>query len=235
MVSAEPPSVRVGCAGLPPRMSRQAYFERLAFLEIARPPQLTDAAVARWRKEVPATARVAVAVTVGPRDLSAAAVVAGPAGRLAAALEAEVIVVQTPPEVTPSASNRSDLQRFFGELGERAGAWGGLLAWRPAGLWEPAESVRLAAAMGALWAFDPVAPDPLDELSAVADQALAGGQAYLRPGAAGRGRGLRDDELEALAELCAGLERAWVAFEGVASHRMAARLSRALEQATDRA
>lgn len=230
MAGGEHDAVRVGCAGLPPRMSRHAYFDKLPFLEVEPPPVLTAHRASRWQREVPDYGAIAAAVTVGPTELSAEAVAAGPTGALAAATRAEVIVVHTRPEVTPSAATRADLERFFGELASTEMAQGAALAWVPTGLWEPMAAAKQAAAMKVLWAFDPIARDPLGEMDSAMDAAMAGGEAYMRPSRLGSRRPLSPEDLDELVELCEQLDRGWVAFTGGANTRHASRLRRALGQ-----
>src|SRR5438132_5554606 len=96
-------SIHVGCAALPPRISRAAYFAALDYVECSlwyeRP--VKSATWKRWLDESPAGA-LGVVVPVAP--------LAAPLGPAVGA-----IVIATPPAFSPSAHNRDRLRRFFGE------------------------------------------------------------------------------------------------------------------------
>ena len=59
-----PPTVKIGCAELPPGMSRIAYFQRLSFLESGAllTSQPAMKALRKWRTERPETSALSLAV-----------------------------------------------------------------------------------------------------------------------------------------------------------------------------
>ena len=244
----EPESlIRVGCADLPAGISRAAYFEHLDLLEVEstfwEPPG--ESALRRWRRETPvAEAFTLVAWQLITHEASSAGysrlnTKLAPDARArcgafrdtdevrmawartlsaARALEAEVILFETPPAFAPSEANRAALRRFF--LRAAAEAGGIRLAWEPQGLWEPAQAARLAAEIGVIYALDPLQLEvpPPDEA-----------RAYFRIHGMGIYRNkISDDLLELLADMVENYERAWVVFANVEKYPDAQRFHRLL-------
>jgi uncharacterized protein YecE (DUF72 family) len=104
----------------------------------------------------------------------------------AAALEAEALLLATPPDFTPSRPNLERLAAFLGRV-PRPGI---PLAWEPRGPWEPDRAATVARDLGLVLAVDPLRDDP-----------PAGPVAYLRLGAfAALGSRLGTYDLERIAE-----------------------------------
>ncbi len=72
--------------------------------------------------------------------------------RAARALEATVILFQTPASFGPSLVNRARVERFFGQIDRQGFA----CAWEPLGVWEDEEVASLCKALGLLPAVDPL-------------------------------------------------------------------------------
>lgn len=259
----ETPRIRVGCAGLPPRMPRERYFRDLSFLESdvmhRAPPR--RAAVRAWRDAAPDEAGFSLlawqalthaagkkgyafkgrdlgpaelAETGGLRDTPTIRSGVDAMREAAELLRAEAVVFRTPASFTPSAKNRDAMKRFFGDIAP-AGAFGGAWrVWEPEGLWGAEEAVRFSAELGVVLACDPLARDPLEEQLPVLATELPRDAAYFRI----RGLGSADQqldggELEALAEFIEDFERVWVAFGNVGKFSDARRFARALGAAPD--
>lgn len=225
--------LRVGCAGLPPRMARKKYFERLHFLEddttFFAPPD--PKVMTKWRKEcaptdvyaihawqlvthdatapsmkrLPAPLDAATAREVG--GLRATPRVAEAWARSVAAaraVNARAIVLETPTSFTPSSQSRDALRRFVGEVAADRGDLS--LVWDPRGMWEPRSAASLAADLGLLYAWDPLVVEPEDAPPPTEEQ-------YFRLHGLGLHRNrFSEARLEALAVHVEGAERAWVVF-----------------------
>ncbi len=213
------PIHQIGCAELPPRMSRGKYFEKLSLLEIAGffTGNPTRKAVRGWRENSPERARYSVIASSAlthqkqcmALDEAALKLVENLADSCSI-LQAEAVVFRTPASFTPSSANRDRLKRFFAELAtsERFGET--RRVWDPDGLWEPAGIAELAEAAGVLVAIDPLAHDPLEELAEFAARQMARGEAYLRITGLGHSRQRFESyQLEMLAEMLADTERSW--------------------------
>jgi uncharacterized protein YecE (DUF72 family) len=218
--------LRIGCAGLPPRMRRDTYFGRLDFLEsdlLAQRPPPTAKALRAWRKALPEGGGFSLLASIsGFTDEEATLAVDA-----ALALAAEAVVFQTGPDVVPSVRDRQRLARWFSEQvpAERLG--GAAPVWEPRGLWKPDEAANLAEELGAVLALDPLGHDPLDELS----HAIAAAPAtrYFRLVGLGRARrSYNAADLDKLEALCAGADRAWVVFAHVEKWRNATRFAERL-------
>ncbi len=237
--------IRVGCADLPSGISRATYFEHLDLLEVEstfwEPPG--ENALRRWRRETPATeaftlvawqlitheanspgysrlntrlAPEARARCGGFRPTEEVRMAWQRTLSAARALEAEVILFETPPAFSPSEPNKTALRRFFAEVaGEAEGIQ---LAWEPQGLWEPGQATKLAAELGVIYALDPLqleVPPPDDA------------RAYFRIHGLGIYRNkISDDLLELLADMVENYERAWVVFANVEKYPDALRFHR---------
>lgn len=114
------------------------------------------ATLKRWRR----SARPGFAFSVVlPRPVCELAVTGGPqlerALESATALEARCLVVQTPSSVRPTASNRRKLEELFSKLPSS----GVVLAWEPAGLWEPDDVFQTSRSLGAVPVVDAACED----------------------------------------------------------------------------
>jgi hypothetical protein len=220
-----PPTVKIGCAELPPGMSRTAYFQRLSFLESSAlvTSQPAMKALRKWRSERPEDSALSLAV--------AHTIDLGYLADAVAATGAEVVVFRTPAEISPSSSNRAMLSAL---LGDKTAALPAVRAWDPQGLWEPGPASALARDAGALRVLDPLATDPLREQVEVLDEALELGEAYLRPSGLGSGRArFRETDLDDLAMRLEAAQRIWVAFANPERLKDARAFVRRLEDAPD--
>ncbi len=189
-------ALHVACVGY--TGPRRRYWQAVDTLELTdRDLVAKPATLRRWRSEAPAHARFVVRV-------DPALVAAGFVGPDAAAawdrtravadlLEADTLLLRTPPSFRPTAANREALRAFFtahrGDL---------TVAWWADGLWEsqPEDRDAVCAAAGLLAVADPLADDEED---------LPGGaQVYWRVrGRVGMGGRLSDDDLDRLCGLAA--------------------------------
>lgn len=119
----------------------------------------------------------------------------------AEAVDAQGVLLRTPPLFTPTAAHRRALalfvERVRGELGER------LLAWEPTGLWEPDDAAALAAELGLVRAVNPLRDPP-----------TSGPTAYFRlRGLTGVRRGYTEDDLEEVLDKAAPFAEAFIVFD----------------------
>ncbi len=218
------PSHHIGCADLPPGMSRSKYFEKLSLLEISAFYDKNPGrkAVRTWREKSPEQARYSViapsALSNGsggksfPTSDSAQESVATLA-ESCALLKAEALVFRTPANFTPSSSNRARMKTFFNEIATQERFGDTALVWDPDGLWEPAGISDIVESTGILVALDPLAQDPLDENGQFVAEQMARGIAYLRISGLGHSRRRYESyELEMIAEMLVHLEKSWVLF-----------------------
>jgi uncharacterized protein YecE (DUF72 family) len=207
----------VGCAGLPDRMRRTRYFESLRFLEtdLIAQARVKQSVLQRWRDETPEGCGFALLATHSVthdsepgaghfRDSEVVRAGLVATQRAAETLGAEVVVFRTPPSFTPSVRNRDAMARLFASDTGRALAAAHTLVWSADGLWQPAAAAAHAEQLGMLLAIDP---------SSTEAPPVLGNRAYFRVSGLGSARrGLREDQLEAIAAEVSGLERAWVVF-----------------------
>ncbi len=107
----------------------------------------------KWRKSVPPSFVFSVVLprVVGdltPGDALDQALTASL--EVAAALEARCVVLATPPEVRPTATNKKRIAAIF----DRIPADGTVRCWEPAGIWEREEAIAHARAMAVIPVFD---------------------------------------------------------------------------------
>lgn len=224
--------IRVGCAGLPPRTGRERYFERLPFLELdamyAQPVKV--AALRKWRKEAPEGAGFSLVAprVLGERSFRDGDDVREARERLLEAadvLEAEVVLLRTAPEFSPSAANRAALREFVDALRPALGEQRAL-AWEPRGIWEPTAARAFGAELGLAVVEDPLARDPLAEGATLLPEV-----AYLRLTGLGTARRhFPGDLLEDLADIVRECERAWVVFANLEAFKDAAKFLKMLER-----
>ena len=101
-------------------------------------------------------------------------------------------IFRSPDAFSPSAANREQLHRFFGEVTLPVPR-----VWVPGGLWEPRAAAKLATELGVTCAIDPLVRDPQDPPEIHYDLEVE--SLYLR--IAGRAGVLRTEQLEDLAAL----------------------------------
>lgn len=237
-------TVFVGCAGLPRGTSWPSYFQRLSFLELAalhtgpvRPALLT-----KWRAAAPhqqafgIVAPATITHAPGPRgygeqgwkiprerlheagNFRATPLIQEAVTQLAAAssaLSAGAVIFRSPPDFSPSQSNRDAMRRFFSEIAPAEHFGGAVRVWHPSGLWDPPMAHACARDLGVLCALDPLGADPEGAFApfwAHYDDA----DAYFVISGIGRARRRTSNELlETLGEQVALHRRAWVVFATV--------------------
>lgn len=156
----------------------------------------------KWRKAVPPAfafsvvlPRVVGALTPGA-ELDAALATSL---EVAAALEARCVVLQTPPEVRPTATNRKRIAAVF----ERVPSAGLVRCWEAFGIWERDDVIALAREMSVVPVFD------------AAREALGTGPiAYTRLRALGKSAALGQATVERVAERLRRRREAFVVVEG---------------------
>lgn len=234
---------QVGCAELPPGMSRGKYFEKLGLLEVATfaTSSPTRKAVRGWRTKSPASARFSLLASSELTGSEGTSVKSFPVDekdrevteKLAEAcqvLDAEAVVFKTPANFSPSAANRERMQRYFGEFATAEAFGSTRRVWEPAGLWEPEGIAKVAESLELLVALDPLAHDPLEEYTDFVAQQMARGEAYLRIHGMGISRRRFEPyQLEMLAEMLEDLQRSWVLFAHPGKYPDALAMDRALE------
>jgi len=247
--------VIVGCAGLPHGVGWPRYFLRLPYLETASLLQgpTRPSVLRRWRtaaRHEHAFGVVAPAIvthTPGPRGFGPRGWPV-PAGRIsevggfrsseivhegvealitaADALDAGVVIFRTPPDFSPSQTNRDNMRRFFDTEASAARFAGRTRVWVPSGLWEPPAAHAFARELGILCGLDPLGGDP-ERRHAPFWASLAGDDAYLVVSGLGRGRRrTSNDHLEQIAEIALRHDRAWVVFSTVEPFPDAIRLAK---------
>lgn len=230
------PRIAVGCAELPPGMSRAAYFHKLPLLEMKLPGDASPAArvAQRWAADAGERGQLSL---VAPRwmaachkgaERTASEVDAAVAGLAETALRARAaaVVFATPPDLSPSSAHRDALRGFFADVATAERFPGIARVWQPDGLWRPSPAAAFAAELGICAAVDPLAPDPLEDGLPDAPAEVA----YARVTGLGRpGRPLGTDDLAELLEWAGASERAFVVFATTARFKDAIALARALE------
>lgn len=142
-----------------------AYAKRFDLLEIrgvdaANLRQAPSAAtLRRWRRAVPP--KFEFAVVAGPnvgRLRPGEALDAELAAMLEAAtlLEARILVVPTPPDVTPAKLSRDRFAKLLDRMPRDAST----VVWEPSGLWELEDAAAQAKKWGVVVAVDPSRDDP---------------------------------------------------------------------------
>jgi uncharacterized protein YecE (DUF72 family) len=159
------------------------------------------ATLRKWRKSVPPHFAFSVVAAPGLANLKMGEVFDRDAGFAAAAvdaLEARVLLLQTPSEVTPSALWRERLARAI----ERFPRDVTHIAWEPRGVWEVDDAAVLARKLGIVLAVD-AARDPVP----------AGPVAYVRLRALGETRSFGPSALERVVLAIGPRRDAFVVFE----------------------
>jgi len=218
-------TLRVGTVDVPARVDRERYFRELTYLELSAlyaGPQ-KPSTFAKWkelgepgtiglvapfvlthRKPPPGAKLWAHDASTGDFRISAiAAESIAPLAEAVAAIEAPCVVFRSPDAFSPSAANRDQLTKFFGELAT-AEAIGTQRVWVPGGLWEPRAAVKFANELGLTCALDPLVQEP----GATDDpyEGLEASSLYFRIESAGRAGMIRNERLEDLAALVESYE-----------------------------
>lgn len=191
--------------GLPDLRGKiEKYKDRFDMVElrpvdtsVPRPPTLR-----RWRKAVPPTFVFSVVLpravgALGSGEEVDAALETALAA--ASALEARCILLQTPPEIRPTAANRRKLAALFA----RVPAEGVVRCWEPSGIWEQEDVIATARSAGVLPIFD-----------ATRDDLPPGPIVYTRLRALGATASLGEGALQRVAEALSGRREAFVVVEG---------------------
>ena len=175
--------VKAGCCGFP--KARNLYYKSFKLVEIQQtfyqPPKLKT--IERWRMEAghdfefalkawqlithesksPTYRRLTVSWPEKKLDLCGFFKPTNEAHwawmqtiEVAMALQARIIVFQTPPSFQPSAANKENLRKFFKEV-NRGGFF---LVWEPRGLWRGGEVQELCRELNLTHGFDPFKTDP---------------------------------------------------------------------------
>lgn len=179
-----------------------SYVERFAALEIAWPANSAPktSRLERWRSQAP---EGFVWSVVFPDEVSAIHEVEPNAERLAetlsvaTTLDAQWLLVKTPPAARPQTRVKDRLKRFAELVGEA----GRQLVWEPSGLWEARAAAALAAELGVTLAVD-LSREALEPEGVV----------YTRLRARGRAPG--ENQLLRLLERLLGAEQAIVIVDG---------------------
>jgi uncharacterized protein YecE (DUF72 family) len=172
-----------------------AYAKRFDLLELkmdalgrSSPTPASQTALRRWRKQVPPHFDFAVVASTSLMKLKPDTEVEKDVADLkqaAAALEARIFVLPTPPEVTPAAVWRDRLKRVLDKLPLDVS----MAVWQPSGVWELDDASALASKWGIVLAVD-AAREPVPE----------GPVAYVRLRALGETRSFGPSALERVVE-----------------------------------
>jgi len=213
--------------GLPaPQGDLAKYATRFDLVEV-RPvdtPIPKASTLRKWRKSVPPSfvfsvvlPRVVGELTPGPALDQALAT----SLEVGAALEARCMVLATPPEVRPTATNKKRIAAIF----ERIPPEGIMRCWEPAGIWEREDVLASARAMGVLPVFD-----------VAREQPGPGPLAYTRLRALGKSAAMGQVTIERVAERLRRRREAFVVVEGPReAQRVKAALTAALAKKPTRA
>jgi uncharacterized protein YecE (DUF72 family) len=163
------------------------------------------ATLRKWRKSVPPAFVFSVVLprVVGelvPGDALDGAV--AEALEAAAALEARCVVLQTPPSVRPTTTNKKRLAAVF----EKIPREGTVRCWEPAGIWEREEALLLGRALSVLVVLD-----------ATRDVPGPGPIVYTRLRALGKTASLGAQTMERVAERLRRRRETFVVVEGSAA------------------
>jgi hypothetical protein len=209
----------VGTVDVPAKIDHDRYFRELSYLELsalfagplkpssmakwAKLPEKTIGLVAPFplthRKPPPGSKLWPHDATSGDyRDSALGRATLGPLCEAIKQTHARNVVFRSHESFSPSASNRSALEKFFGEIAT-AELLGVERVWLPGGLWEVRSAAKFASQLGVTLAFDPLVREPGDPAEIFYDLELSA--LYLRPEGAGRAGTIRNERLEDLAAL----------------------------------
>ena len=196
------------------------YAERYQLLEV-RPvdtPVPTGGKLQKWRRQVPPAFAFSVVMPAAVARFERGAVFeSGVNAALEAAtvLQAECILLATPPSLRPTARNRQRIR----ELAARLPQDGQVLAWEPSGIWEVDDVLDTADAAGLLAVFDgaqhDLPPGPI---------------CYTRIRALGHAAQLGADRVERLAHRLASRHTAYVVVDASVAGAVRATLPSAVDR-----
>ena len=205
--------------GLPaPQGDLAKYATRFDMVEV-RPvdtPIPKTSTLRKWRKSVPPSFVFSVVLPRVVGDLAPGAALdqaLTTSLEVAAALEARCVVLSTPPDVRPTATNKKRIAAIF----DRIPPEGLVRCWEPAGMWEREDVLSTAREMGVVPVFD-----------AARDALGPGPLAYTRLRALGKSATLGQATIERVAERLRRRREAFVVVEG---SREAQRVKQALTAA----
>ena len=141
------------------------YTKALPFVELAfDEPVPAIGTLARWSREIPASIvrsivapKSAVVSTRGPlrRDATMERSIAWWL-EAAETLQARVLVLPTPTDLSPGQRDREVLRTYLAALGSRGERW---IAWQPSGVWTDEETIAEAARNDVVPVLDPIEDD----------------------------------------------------------------------------
>jgi uncharacterized protein YecE (DUF72 family) len=241
---------RIGTVDIPERIERARYFRDLAYLELSAlfAGPLKPSLIAKWAAVAPKGTIGLVAPSVlthrkppkssnpWPTDASAGDYRDSAPGRAALGqlrtavtqLGAACVVFHSPALFAPSAANRDQLKKFFGEVAT-AEAIGTERVWVPDGLWESRTAAKFATELGVTCAIDPLVRDPNQPPEIHYDLLVPA--LYFRIAGLGRSGPIRTEHLDDLAALLEHYEEipVTVAFDSPARWKDARNLKKTLE------
>jgi len=238
-------SIIVGCCGFP--MRKEEYFKRFSLVELQSTfyqlPRLETAL--RWRKEAPAsfvfTLKASQLITHLPSSPTYRRLrkpippdKRGAYGffkntpelfrafeetdAIAKAVEARLVLFQTPASFIPSEENKENLFQFFKKIGKR----NYLIAWEPRGKWELPEITKICRELGIIHATDPFTSLPKDQEIAYFRLHGRGGYRYR----------YSDEELSQLLDISSQYKEALVLFNNTNMAEDAIRFMEIVDEGT---
>jgi uncharacterized protein YecE (DUF72 family) len=211
---------RIGTVDVPARIDRERYFAELDYLELSAlfSGPLKPGALAKWKEVAPARSIGLVAPFVlthrkapdHPKPWPSDSTTGDfrDSARSRSALEALVagidavgagcVVFRSADDFSPSAANRDQLAKFFGEIAT-AEILRAERVWVPGGLWGVRTAVKIANELSITLAVDPLVHDPATPEERYED--LEASSLYFRIENAGRTGLIRNEKLEDLAAL----------------------------------
>ncbi len=179
------------------------YAKRFDLVEVRPDPAapIRPSVLKKWRESVPAAFVFSVVLPpiVGElRGDRAASQALEHSLEVARILQSPVMLVATPPSVTPTTSNRKKLQELIGRIPNDVVR----IAWEPSGLWELEDARAVAAACKVVLVGD-AAREPL----------APGSVAYTRLRGLGDSRRLSARRLDAVVESLRGRRDVFVVIE----------------------
>jgi len=238
-------SIIVGCCGFP--MRKEEYFKRFSLVELQSTfyqlPRLETAL--RWRKEAPAsfvfTLKASQLITHLPssptyrrlrkpipqdrkkaygffKNTSELFRAFEETDAIAKAVEARLVLFQTPASFIPSEENKENLFQFFKKIGKR----NYLIAWEPRGKWELPEITKICRELGIIHATDPFTSLPKDQEIAYFRLHGRGGYRYR----------YSDEELSQLLDISSQYKEALVLFNNTNMAEDAIRFMEIVDEGT---
>ena len=230
-------TIRIGTVDIPPSVANhggwEGFFKKLTYVELTGlvSAPVKASTLTKWATTAPerslglmapsvltdrnGASKIQGAWTVDAgsgdfRDSPAARAALEQFAAAAITVKAAAVIFSSPEMMSPSASNREQIKKFFTELAPAEKFGGASRVWIPSGLWTPLTAATFAADLGLVCAVDPLIQDPDMPIEAYA--ALPGDSVYYRPTGLGRSGPLSADRLDELVTLMGVRENATVAF-----------------------